>query len=95
MSKLTIYFTSDTHGYLYPNNFASKQPRPMGLLPMSFEKDENTLVIDGGEGHVAAVKPLIEASGLDIPVFGMVKDEHHKTLTYQVKNTGKHTSYLK
>ena len=49
MSKLTIYFTSDTHGYLYPNNFASKQPRPMGLLPMSFPKDENTLVIDGGD----------------------------------------------
>ena len=24
MSKLTIYFTSDTHGYLYPTNFASK-----------------------------------------------------------------------
>ena len=47
MSKLTIYFTSDTHGYLYPNNFASKQPRPMGLLPMSFPKDGNTLVIDG------------------------------------------------
>lgn len=49
MSKLTIYFTSDTHGYLYPNNFASKQPRPMGLLPMSFPKDGNTLVIDGGD----------------------------------------------
>lgn len=49
MSKLTIYFTSDTHGYLYPNNFASKQPRPMGLLPMSFPKDETTLIIDGGD----------------------------------------------
>ncbi len=49
MSKLTIYFTSDTHGYLYPNNFADKQPRPMGLLAMSFPKDENTLVIDGGD----------------------------------------------
>ncbi len=49
MPKLTIYFTSDTHGYLYPSNFASKQPRPMGLLPMSFPKDENTLVIDGGD----------------------------------------------
>lgn len=49
MSKLTIYFTSDTHGYLYPNNFASKQPQSMGLLAMSFPKDENTLVIDGGD----------------------------------------------
>ena len=49
MSKLTIYFTSDTHGYLYPNNFADRQPRPMGLLSMHFPKDENTLVIDGGD----------------------------------------------
>ena len=49
MSKLTIYFTSDTHAYLYPNNFADRQPRPMGLLSMSFPKDENTLVIDGGD----------------------------------------------
>lgn len=47
--KLTIYFTSDTHGYLYPANFADKQPHPMGLLSMSFPKDENTLVIDGGD----------------------------------------------
>ena len=49
MAKLTIYFTSDTHGYLYPNNFADKQPRNMGLLSMRFDKDENTLVIDGGD----------------------------------------------
>lgn len=49
MSKLTIYFTSDTHGYLYPTNFADEQPRPMGLLAMSFPKDENTLIIDGGD----------------------------------------------
>ncbi|MBP3645916.1 MAG: bifunctional metallophosphatase/5'-nucleotidase [Clostridia bacterium] len=49
MPKLTIYFTSDTHGYLYPNNFASKEPQHMGLLSMRFPKDENTLVIDGGD----------------------------------------------
>ena len=49
MPKLTIYFTSDTHGYLYPNNFASKEPQLMGLLSMRFPKDENTLVIDGGD----------------------------------------------
>ena len=47
--KLTIYFTSDTHGYLYPTDFCSEQPRPMGLLSMSFPKDENTLIIDGGD----------------------------------------------
>ena len=48
-TKLTIYFTSDTHGYLYPANYADKQPHPMGLLSMSFPKDGNTLIIDGGD----------------------------------------------
>jgi len=50
-------------------------------------KDEGTgfgrlpdlILLDGGAGHVAAIKPLIEASGLDIPVFGMVKDDKHRT----------------
>lgn len=48
-TKLTIWFTSDTHGYLYPTNFCDLQPHPMGLLSMRFPKDENTLIIDGGD----------------------------------------------
>ena len=46
---LTVYFTSDVHGYLYPTNFQSKEPRHMGLLSMRFPKDGNTLIIDGGD----------------------------------------------
>ncbi len=49
MKPLTIYFTSDTHGYLYPTNFVDEQPRAQGLLGMRFPKDGNTLVIDGGD----------------------------------------------
>ena len=48
-SLLTIYFTSDTHGYLYPTNFCDLQPHPMGLFSMRFPKDGNTLIIDGGD----------------------------------------------
>jgi len=48
-NKLTIYFTSDTHGFLYPTNFASITPRAQGLLAMSFPKDGNTLIMDGGD----------------------------------------------
>ena len=48
-NRLTIYFTSDTHGYLYPSHFCDQQPRPMGLLSMRFPKDGNTLIIDGGD----------------------------------------------
>ena len=49
MRRLTIYFTSDTHGYIYPSNFASRESRAMGLLSMRFPKDGNTLIIDGGD----------------------------------------------
>ena len=49
MSRLTIYFTSDTHGYLYNTTFADTMPRPVGLLGMDFPKDGNTLIIDGGD----------------------------------------------
>jgi 2',3'-cyclic-nucleotide 2'-phosphodiesterase/3'-nucleotidase len=49
MDRLTIYFTSDTHGYLFPTNFTDGSPRPVGLLSMRFPKDGNTLVIDGGD----------------------------------------------
>lgn len=48
---LNIRFTSDTHGYLYPTNYADSQDRPMGLMKLAsrFPHDGNTLIIDGGD----------------------------------------------
>ena len=37
------------------------------------------ILLDGGIGQVNAVKPIVEAFGYDIPVFGMVKDSSHRT----------------
>ena len=48
-NRLTIYFTSDTHGYIYPTDFINPGMLPRGLLRMPFEKDDNTLIIDGGD----------------------------------------------
>ncbi len=39
------------------------------------------ILLDGGAGHVAAVREVMREIGVDIPVFGMVKDEYHKTRT--------------
>jgi len=39
------------------------------------------MLIDGGATQVNRVKSVITELGIDIPVFGMVKDEHHKTRT--------------
>ena len=37
------------------------------------------LLIDGGDGQVGVVREVLASLALDIPVFGMVKDDYHKT----------------
>ena len=44
-----------------------------------FGRLPDLILLDGGKGQVGAVLPVVEASGLPIPVFGMVKDDHHRT----------------
>ncbi len=45
----------------------------------SFSNLPDLILLDGGRGHVSTVRALMEERGLDIPVFGMVKDDFHKT----------------
>lgn len=45
-----------------------------------FGKKPDLILLDGGIGQVNAVKPVLESFGLqDIPLFGMVKDNKHRT----------------
>lgn len=37
------------------------------------------LLIDGGEGQVGAAQEAMEQFGLSLPIFGMVKDDRHRT----------------
>ncbi len=37
------------------------------------------ILIDGGKTHISAVKPIVEKLAPEIAVFGMVKDDYHKT----------------
>jgi 2',3'-cyclic-nucleotide 2'-phosphodiesterase/3'-nucleotidase len=48
---MKIFFTSDTHGNLYSINYAQNKPEAVGLFSVAslIDKDENTLVIDGGD----------------------------------------------
>ena len=45
----------------------------------SMSEYPDLLLIDGGRTHVAAVKEVLCEMELDIPTFGMVKDDFHKT----------------
>lgn len=47
--------------------------------PEGFGKLPDLILLDGGKGHVAAVRPVLEAAGLSVPLFGMVKDDKHRT----------------
>lgn len=51
MKKLKIYFTSDMHGFVYPTDYTNNEKKPIGMLNVinSFTKDENTLIVDGGD----------------------------------------------
>ena len=44
-----------------------------------FGRLPDLILLDGGKGQVSAVKPILEKYNLDIPLFGMVKDSHHRT----------------
>jgi len=47
----------------------------------ALETMPDLILLDGGVGHVHTVREAMAEMGLDIPVFGMVKDEFHKTRT--------------
>lgn len=46
---------------------------------VSFGRLPDLILLDGGKGHVAAVAPVLEQFGVDVPLFGMVKDDRHRT----------------
>lgn len=45
----------------------------------SFSRLPDLILVDGGKGHVSAVEPMLRKMGIDVPVFGMVKDDRHRT----------------
>ncbi len=45
----------------------------------SFSECPDLILLDGGKGHVSTVSALMREMCIDIPVFGMVKDDFHKT----------------
>ena len=86
MDRLTLYFTSDTHGYLYPTNFHDEKPRAMGLLSMRFPKDANTLVIDGGDTlQGSPLTYYCHRKGLPMPLADAMND-----LGYDYVTLGNH-----
>lgn len=45
----------------------------------AFSIEPDLILLDGGRAHVGVAKDVMAEYGLNIPVFGMVKDDFHKT----------------
>lgn len=45
----------------------------------SFKTLPDLIFLDGGKGHVNTVTPVIREMGIDVPVYGLVKDNRHRT----------------
>lgn len=45
----------------------------------SFSPLPDLILLDGGKGHVAAVKEVLDRLGVNVSLYGLVKDEKHRT----------------
>ncbi|MBR5377363.1 MAG: excinuclease ABC subunit UvrC [Lachnospiraceae bacterium] len=65
-----------THGL---NELSEKEAGGEDVSFGSFTKFPDLLLMDGGRGQVNIALEVLAELGLDIPVCGMVKDDHHRT----------------
>ena len=72
-------------GLEQPDDYASMYQTLMRRLTHYLEGDEkfsplpDLMLIDGGAEHAATAKRAAEDLGITLPIFGMVKDERHRT----------------
>ena len=45
----------------------------------SFSPLPDLILLDGGRGHISAVSEVFGELGIDVPLFGLVKDSKHRT----------------
>ncbi|MBQ1546654.1 MAG: excinuclease ABC subunit UvrC [Clostridia bacterium] len=44
-----------------------------------FGRLPDLILLDGGKGQISAVRPVLRELNIDVPLFGMVKDDKHRT----------------
>lgn len=83
--KKSDYRTFTIKGVDGTDDYASMREairrRLMHLSDMQGSMGEypDLILLDGGKGHVSTVREVLNELEIDIPIFGMVKDDYHKT----------------
>lgn len=55
-------------------------------VTVGFAKLPDLILLDGGKGQVNAVIPVLKKYGIDVPLFGMVKNSKHRTSAISTEN---------
>jgi excinuclease ABC subunit C len=61
------------------DDYASMREAVRRRLSHKEDKYPDLILLDGGMAHVSVIRKLLDVEKIHIPVFGMVKDEFHKT----------------
>ncbi len=75
-SMCEVLFRRMTHGIQEQKQIETGELEPSKA---KFYPMPDLILLDGGKGHVNAVKALMLENGWEIAVLGMVKDDRHKT----------------
>ncbi len=81
-SDYRLFNIKSTHGqddYGSMREALSRRLAHIGEGSVSLGDAPDLLLVDGGDTHVGVAKEVLAAKNLEIPVFGMVKDDYHKT----------------
>lgn len=91
--KISILFTSDVHGYIFPTDYISEEKKDLGLLKISSlikkyrHKDSDTIVIDLGDYIQGSILAQYLFEGKNDPSYLMnIKDD----LSYDLQVMGNH-----
>lgn len=74
-----IYNIKDLENYQVDDYSAMKEVLRRRFLRKDEDALPNLILIDGGKGHVSSIKQVAEEMNIEVPIFGLVKTEKHRT----------------
>lgn len=77
--SFTIKEVEGTDDYACMRETLRRRLSHLSDLQGSMGEYPDLILLDGGKTHVSAVRDVLNEMGIDIPLFGMVKDDFHKT----------------
>lgn len=77
--RFKIKTLSDQDDYHSMQEVVSRRVGRYNSEDEKFSQLPDIMLIDGGAAHASAARIVLEKADIDLPVFGMVKDEKHRT----------------